>query len=80
MEKDLIMEMIDALIACESKLEGEGNSELVKRVNELLGRASHELNKAISGDSVDTLVERVKADDDVIDEEELESLLRMFGI
>lgn len=80
MEKDLIMEMIDALIACESKLAGEGNSELVKRVNELLGRASHELNKAISDDSVDTLVERVKADDDVIDEEELESLLRMFGI
>ena len=80
MEKDLIMEMIDALIACESKLAGEGNSELVKRVNELLGRASHELNKAISDDSVDTLVERVKSDDDVIDEEELESLLRMFGI
>ena len=42
-QKDLIIEMIDALRACESELDAINNSELVNKINELLGRTSSEL-------------------------------------
>lgn len=78
-QKDLIIEMIDALRACESELDAINNSELVNKINELLGRTSSELTGILDEESLNKLVIRVKEDNEPISEEDMDDLLMMFG-
>lgn len=77
-QKDLIIEMIDALRACESELDAINNSELINKINELLGRTSS-LTGILNEESLNELVVCVKEDNEPISEEDMEDLLMMFG-
>jgi len=77
--QNLIIEMIDALRACESELDAINNSELVNKINELLGRTSSELTGILDEESLNKLVIRVKEDNEPISEEDMDDLLMMFG-
>lgn len=78
--KDLIVDIIDTLRACEDKLDMEKNSELVNKINELLGRTEAEFANIFNNKSLQELVTYVKTDDDLISDDELDSLLVMLGI
>ena len=78
-QRQLIVEMINALKTCQSKLDVQNNSELVNRINELLGRTESEFINILDEEAINELVVLVKENDEPISDEDMDSLLRMLG-
>lgn len=78
-QRQLITEMINTLKTCQSKLDTENNSELINRINELLGRTESEFTNILDEEVLNELVVLVKENDEPISDEDMDSLLRMLG-
>jgi transcriptional antiterminator len=78
-QKQLVIEMIEALKECQNELSMNSNSELINKINELLDKAHNEFESVLSDETLNELITFVKEEDEPISDDDMDLLAGMLG-